>query len=1011
MKQLLRLGDCHALRKHRLKHLKIRYISLLAAITTMCLYARAQQQETFAVGGKVISAASGVAIEGATVTNKRTRIHAFTDRLRDYRIPARPDDILPHSFVGYVTAEEEIAGRERITVALDSAENTLEEVEINMGYYTVKDRERTGSVARITAKEIGRQPVSNVLEAMKGRIAGVEIKQHSGDPGSAIAVRIRGMNSISSEVSEPLYIVDGVPFTSTSLQQYDRLLPSGATNPLNTLNPNDIASIDVLKDADATAIYGSRGSNGVVLITTKRGQMGSPSLTLDVRTGVSRVRSFTELLSTTQYLEMRSEAFANSGAVMNANNAYDLMLWDTTRYTDWQREILGRDAANSRAQVSLSGAHDAIRYLISGNFDRYGNVYPGDFGLDRGGVHFNLEKQSGIDGRFGFSLALIYSRDANTMPSYNLAGLALTLPPNAPDLLNADGSLNWDEGRIPDNPLAFTRRPYRSESDNINGAFRVHYNLADGLNLALSLGYNMLRMDEVERIPKSAQNPAASPDNGVSIYDNAVNTLVVEPQINYRKNMGGGSISALLGGTLNRSVQENRWIGLGGFEQEEDLDNLMAASGVRINGYGFTEYRYLGVFARVNYNVEGKYLVNLTARRDGSSRFGPGRKWGNFGAVGLAWVFTGEEFVASAFPWLSFGRLRGSYGITGSDNIGNYQYLSSYIAVQQYQSQPYLLPARIANDDYGWESNRKLEFSLDIGLFRERFSAAITWYDNRSGNQLVGLPLPATTGFETVQFNMPAVVQNSGWELSVNSDNIRTAQFQWTTAVNFTWQNRRLLAYPNIEASPYTNVYQVGKSMYIARTYRYLGIDRETGVYQFADTDGSGNVSDADRVWIERTPPRYGGITNRFQYRGLDGSFSIELDSRSGNPLMAAVTSVPGTIGNMPAGVMDRWKPGDGLDAAVQLFWQGSGTGTTAFNRFRTSSGMMDDIFYARLSNVSIGMNFPSVADRFRMEGVRVYAQGQNLFTVSNFKGADPETAIRSLPLLMTVTLGVQASF
>jgi len=331
----------------------------MAVLLFIALGKQGFAQERFSVNGKVISAASGVAIEGATVTNKRTRVHAITDRVGEYRIPARPDDVLSFSYVGYATAEEHINGREQIIVALDSAESMLEEVEINAGYYTVKDRERTGSISRITAAEIGKQPVSNILSALRGRVPGVYIQQESGVPGSAMQVKVRGQNSLRNTYQDngnlPLYLIDGVPFPMEPLASSNGASIVNGGNPLHNINPADIESVTILKDADATAIYGSRGANGVVLITTKRGKKGDTSIDINLSHGVSAVANRMPLLNTDQYLAMRYEALSNDGAVPGTLYPdHDLLVWDTTRYTDWQDELIGGNAQMTTARWPIS---------------------------------------------------------------------------------------------------------------------------------------------------------------------------------------------------------------------------------------------------------------------------------------------------------------------------------------------------------------------------------------------------------------------------------------------------------------------------------------------------------------------------------------------------------------------------------------------------------------------------------------------------------------------------------
>jgi len=1010
MKQILRLGDCYVLCRYRLKQLKMPFFSLLAAATTMCLYAQARQQETPTVTGKVISAASGRAIEGATVMNKRTRVRTVTDRLGDYRIAARPDDILRYSFVGYVTAEEEVRGRERITVALDSADSMLEEVEVNAGYYTVKDRERTGSIARVTAKDIEKQPVLNPLEALKGRMAGVEIVQLTGEIGGGFTIRVRGQNSLRTTlgVNDPLFLVDGVPITSVSQQRMGNALLNA--HPLNAINQADIESIEVLKDADATAIYGSRGANGVVLITTKRSKAAEERLVLDFQAGAGKVRKFMELLDTEQYLEMRREAFANNpAATPSGDMARDLLRYDQERYTDWQRELLGGTSGTTRSGFSLRGGMDAIRYQIGGSYLTQSNVYPGDFGYIRGGGHISIN-QGLPTSRFQSQLQLTGSSDRNELPSIvtNLVESALILAPNAPSLLDEEGNLNWEEGAYMENPLAILKQHYvyRQFNTTLNYAFR--YQFLPGIRVAAVVGYNRASIAERLLEPSSSRNPRYSTAATHRVSQHASDTWNVEPQLTASKAFGKHKIDLLFGGTILLRDGNGQSLYGAGFPNDALINNIALAQTLSASNYTADAYRYTAVFFRGNYGHKSRYFLNLTARRDGSSRFGPGKRWGNFGAVGVAWLFAEEPTVKAMLPWLSLGKLRTSYGVAGSDQIPDYGYMATYniLAASDY-GVPILTPARLANADYRWESNRKLEFALEWGVLGNRVGGTLAWYRNRSGNQLVGYPLPAVSGFTSVQYNLPATVQNTGVEVELHAIPLRSKVFHWQIAANLTFPERTLLAYPNIEASSYSTTYQVGESMNRGLVYVYDGLDTETGLYMIRDVDGNGAINLDDRVWRDYHRAIYGGVNNTVSYRGVEVSAFFQVDKRERTYNQSF--SLPGRyMENQPVGVMRRWRqPGDKTD--VQQFWTGSGAPATAYSRLANSAAWRHDDFFVRLSNLSVAWTVPAAwCNRISAKGIRLSLQGQNLWVSDRKNRFDPETTFNYLPPLRIWTGGIQ---
>ncbi len=651
-------------------------------------------QEVSTVSGKVISTATGGGIEGATITNKRTHTHTITDRLGEYRIPAGPDDILMYSHVGYKTVEERVHGREQINVVLESGESMLEEVEINAGYYTVKDRERTGSISRITTEEIEKQPIRNPLEAMIGRMPGVQIEQVTGLPGGGFNIEIRGRNSISSG-NRPLYIVNGVPLPDVSLHSKSftqgALSGENAANEIGSmldgLNPGDIESIEVLKDADATAIYGSRGANGVVLITTKKGKVGKARLNLGLNTGWGEVGKRMELLDTEQFLEMRRKAFINDGMEPNATNAPDLLLWDTTRYTDWQDVLIGGTARKNALNTSLSGGSANTDFLISADYMDEQSVYPTDDKYRKYGTLFSTNHAS-EDGRLQSAFSFNFVNIRNQLPTFDYAS-SVTHTPVAPPIYNEDGTLNWANGTW-SNPLASTASSYVTRNANLNSRMQVSYSLFRGLKLSASIGYNMASINEIRKAPARSYNPAANITTGdsFSVMERKGTSYMVEPMVTYGAKLWRGTVSALLCGSYQNSQREMQTLYGQGFTNEGMMGNIRFAPNVQVRAFSQTRYRYAAASIRVNYDYGDRYLVNLTARRDGSSRFGPGQRFANFGAVGGAWVFSWEESVKDLMPFLSFGKLRGSYGVTGNDQITDYGYMYTYSSLSpRFQNQ------------------------------------------------------------------------------------------------------------------------------------------------------------------------------------------------------------------------------------------------------------------------------------------------------------------------------------
>jgi TonB-linked SusC/RagA family outer membrane protein len=908
------------------------------------------------------------------------------------------------------------------TVKISLKADKLREVEINAGYYTVKERERTGNISRVSAKTIQQQPVNNVLGALIGRMSGVNIEQQSGINGGGFKVEIRGLNSLRAEGRDPLYLVDGVPYPSSPIATPTMSVGgiSLYASPLNYISPSDIESIEVLKDADATSIYGSRGANGVVLIKTKSAKAGKTVIDINMHTGLAKVASKVDLLNTAQYLEMRNEAFKNNGVTPSAT-AYDVNgTWDKSRYTDWQDVLIGGTAKNTNVQMGISGGNEFTQFTLRGNYGIQTTVSPGNYSDKKGAGSISLNHTS-PDRKFRLNVSAIYSVDLNKLPVFDLAQY-INISPNAPDLYDSNGNLNWalNANGIATwtNPLAATKQPYTGKSNNFISSILLNYEIIPGLFLKSSLGYTNIRLRENLLTPISAQAPSSATTGTNQINHNNIETWIIEPQLNYQRGIGRGKLEILVGTTFQKDVQKSE--GLAGINYTNDLllENISAAPAKGAISSA-SLYKYNALFGRINYNYEGKYILNLTGRRDGSSRFGPDRQFANFGAIGAAWIFMKNAPEKASQSILSFGKLRSSYGVTGSDQISNYGYMATYSASPYpYVDGSGLFPSRLANPDYSWETNKKLEIAVDLGFLEDRIMFAGSWYRNRSSNQLVGYPLPDITGFTSIQYNLPATVQNTGWELELQSNNISTTNFSWKSSVNLTIPKNKLLAFPNIEGSAYANMYTVGESLYTPRAYHYLGVNAQTGLYTYTDVNGNGLTENADRLPAPKalTSHWYGGITNSISYKGFNLEMFIQIvDKTVRSPLTqfaAPGVLSNGFLGNQPLEVMDRWRqPGD--HSPIQQFTQSTSIGGV-FQRFASmlNSDRFADASFARLKNVSLSWTVPKrLIEKTKLNNLRFYLQGQNLITVTKNIG-DPEVGnLKTLPGLKTVVAGVQANF
>jgi TonB-linked SusC/RagA family outer membrane protein len=946
---------------------------------------------------------------GVNIIVKNTSRGTQSDMDGHYEIVTKSSDTLVFSYLGYKAQEVAVGSGSILNVTMLPDATALDAVVINAGYYKVSDREKTGSISRVTAKEIENQPVDNALASLQGRVAGVEISQLTGISGGGYNVRIRGQNSIVAG-NEPLYVIDGVPYNSSSMSSRDvsgGILPGGNQSPLSLINPSNIESIEVLKDADATAIYGSRGANGVILITTKKGKAGKTKYAVQATTGVGRVNSGLKLLNTQQYLQMREEAFINDGIKEYPITAYDVNgTWDKNRYTNWQDALLGETAWLQSFEATISGGGNNNSFLVTGGHNRQTTVFPGDAKYNRTTFNAQYSKQSD-DGRFDLNFTAGYSIENNLLPGGDLTFQAITLPPNAPALYDANGNLNWENSTF-NNPLAALNTEYSTERHSLISNLQLAYRLFKNLRLKANLGYQDSRQNEYQTTPNTIYDPAYGLDSRYSsIYttDGTRNSWLIEPQLDWNKEVGNSKLQVLVGATFQKDDAYQLLQYADGFPSNNLLHNLAAATYRQVLNDSETEYRYQAVFGRINYSLYHKYLLNLTGRRDGSSRFGPGNKFANFGALGVGWIFSEEAFLKNTI--ISFGKLRASYGTTGNDRIGDYQYLDTYsVTGNPYNEAIGLTPTQLYNPNFGWELNKKAEIALETGFLKDRVRFDASYYYNTSSNQLVGVKLPATTGFSIIQANLDAKVENKGWEFVLITENIVNPNFDWSTSINLTIPRNKLVEFPGLEQSTYANQFVIGQPLSIRKLYKFTGVDPDSGLYQFEDYNGDGVISaPEDKQFVVDTSPKfYGGLKNNLRLGNWQLDFLFQFTKQKGVNYWAN-GSPAGIMVNQPVEILDHWQQ-QGDAAPFQLYTSGSNPeATTAFYNFTQSDRSISDASFIKLKNVTLSYTLPYEGSTFK-----IFLSGQNLATITPYDGIDPEQPSRFLPPLRWISGGVQIS-
>jgi TonB-linked SusC/RagA family outer membrane protein len=978
------------------------------------------------VAGRVVDE-KGEALAGASVETKNEKAATMTDAKGLFELKNVPvGTTLEVSFTGYQKKEVEVNDGVVFTVILALANNKLDEAEV-IAYGSTTERMNTGNVSMVTAKEIEQQPVSNPLLALEGRVPGLSIVQATGMPGTGIAVRIQGQNSIFNG-NDPFYVVDGVPYSSQPLQS---LSPAGgnlAGSPFDFINPSDIESISVLKDADATAIYGSRAANGAILITTKKGKIGETKFDLNLQNGWGGITRSLPVLNTTQYLAMRHEAINNDGLTVQSTD-YDLNgIWDTARNINWQKALLSGSSQYTNLNADVSGGNAVTQYFIGGTYNRQVTAFPGNFADQKASMHFNINTTSS-NKKFRMELNGNYLFDNNQLPGSDLTPSAYTLAPDAPPLLNKDGSINWalspggnSTWTNSFNPMSYTLGKYINKNNNLIGNAVLSYRILQGLELRSSFGYNNLNVNEISTSPLSAVAPALRPyTNRSAAYTyNNNNSWIIEPQVDYQKSFDHLRLDALIGATVDQNNTNSLQLFGSGYNSDLVLEDPRSASSIIVGVTTASVYKYNAGFSRVNFNWDDKYLLNLTGRRDGSSRFGSANEVHDFWAIGAGWVFSKETTIQDKFSFLSFGKLKGSYGTTGSDQIGNYSYLnlySPYGGVNPYQGIVALTPSGLTNPYLQWEETRKMEFGLDLGFMKDRILLNGTYVRNRSSNELLSYDLPSITGFESVSKNFPATVQNAEWEFMVSTVNVKSRHFSWSSHLNLTIPRNKLVAFPGFASSGYASIYVIGQPISgFNKLFHFLGVNDTTGIYQFASKTGptsNPEYGTDNNVYINTNPKYYGGIANDFSYKGFELDILLQFVKKIGNNYVFG--NWPGNIftGNQPTYVLDRWqKQGD--HAPIQRYSSGFSYVTQSQDAY-ISDGAYTDASFIRLKNLSLSYQLPGEWTRkAALKNLRIYLHAQNLLTITRYKGLDPEAAAgpsAGFPPIREITGGIQVAF
>ena len=929
--------------------------------------------------------------------------------------------LLGYKDVTILVEEESEAQNLEITMREDVG--NLDDVVV-IGYGTSSRRKLVGSVAKIDSKIIESATQDSPIAALQGTAAGVYIQQGSGVPGGgSTSILIRGKNTMTGN-TEPLYIIDGIPFNTSSINPVGVATTGvfGLPDALSFISPNDIESIEILKDADATAIYGTRGANGVVLVTTKKGKKGKASVHITYSNTTSVTPQRLDLLNTKDYVKLRREAYEADlarGDVkesdFNENNYPDLFIWDQEKDYDWQEQLMGGVSNNHDAQITVSGGSDNTSYLVSGTYYNATSTLMSKDKYNRWNAKASLSHKSS-DNKFAVDASMTISQIGMEGNASQSPYRDITQAPNRP-LLD-------DEGRpyyIPDNPddnsptdfLAFLgETTTRTTLANAN----MEYEFFQGFRGKISANYTTGFSDQSRKYELYYENPY-EPEyfyNESYLYLSNNQIINLEPQLNYIKRIGYHKLSGLLGATYQNSTSKYLRVDLDHFLDDVFMDDASSAGNIDYVTTPYYQSKKASLFGRVSYDYGDRYLANIIYRRDGSSKFGRDNRWANFYSVGGAWIFSNERFLKdNGTDALSFGKIRFSYGKTGSDGVSDYAYVSKYtVGNNQYDGKVGMYPDNLGNESLAWETTNKLDVGLELGFLNDRIFVNSTYYHNISSNLLRNVPLPSQSGFDSYSGNIDAKIQNSGFEFDINTVNIQKKNFKWTTNFNITAPKNKLLHYKDLEKTTYYDDYVIGESIDVIFGYKYLGINPENGHAMLEDVNKDGEYSSKYdyQVLGDEDPDFYGGLTNNLQYKNFTLDFTFYFRKKEHQQGYFWFFDDPaGCSQNVTYDILENsWrKPGDiakypGITSTTDSkiadsMWR------AGYSDFAYSNAS-----YIRLQNVSLAYNVPQDAlSKINVKALKLYVNAKNLFTITNYDSFDPETGINSVPLARSIIFGI----
>lgn len=969
------------------------------------------------VKGKITDAENGEPVVGVSITINGEVGGVISNGEGDFVLNANPGDTVVFSFVGYVTQRVIVQNSTVINISMVKDIANLEEV-VAVGYGVQKKRDVTGAISSVSAKDIENTPVKDVLSAMQGRMAGVQVVSNSGAPGDGIAVTVRGQSSLNAG-NAPLYVVDGIPIESSSVSQLNGFESHGLS-PLSYINPADIQSIEVLKDAASTAIYGSRAANGVVMITTKSGKAGQAKVGINLYAGVSKIVRYLDVLNATQWRANVLDAYRNLDIYNQAPeptiphwSVLDSLNPMNSGDVDWQN-VMYRTAVQKQADISVNGGTDKAKYSLSTSIlDQNGIFIASNYKRITSRLNTNFKLSSKIT--LGYNI--LYSNERNKRinaggdGNQSLVQSILVRPPTY-SLTYPDGSpINYFNGKR--NPVGLANdATHLNVTNRLVGSQYLEYAIFKDLKFRTNISIDFLSMKEDEFLPSTIDYREGYNTGAVRAVNNF--TWANENYFTYNKTINDAhNFSALIG--FSQQAWKLETTGLDGmYFASDNIRTLNGAGTISNQAVNTTvEHGMVSYYGRIGYNYMSKYLVQANLRADGSSRFGKDNRFGYFPSVSAAWRFSAEPFLENS-NFLNDGKLRLSVGQTGNEAIGNYTARGEFAIAANYLDFSGAAPTIMPNSGLTWETSTQYDIGIDLSLLNYRITINGDAYLKKTSNLLFDVPIPETTGFGFITQNV-GDIRNTGFELAINSFNL-TGKFKWNTNFNIGFNRNKIVSLPDevltngyIQNGAY-HILKVGEPIGVFYGYKFLGVYSrdEDNVDQVRNASSNGKIyKGGDPIWddlngdniidakdmqiIGNGQPQYtGGVANDFSYKNF--SLNIFFQFSKGNQIYSILNQLRNSVvayNNVSRDALNRWREqGDVTNYPRPLYNDPLTTNS------RVSDRWIYDGSYLKLKTVRITYNVPHhIVHKIGINNVKLYASGENLVTWTKYTGYDPDVS------------------